>query len=116
MENVYKRVKERFEAAKKDKSFMGDIGSLLKGLERVFQVRITDQGSFYFVVKNKNIELEKGEAKNPNATIELSSETFEALEKNEADPMGAFLAGNIAVQGDIGELLRFVPLIEKLKG
>ena len=116
MENIYKRVKERFEAAKKDRGFMGEIQTLLKGLKRVFQVRITDQGSFYFVVKNGDIELERGEAKSPNATIELSSETFEALEKNETDPMGAFLAGNIAVRGDIGELLRFVPLIEKLKG
>ncbi len=116
MENIYSKVRERFETAKKDKAFMADIESLLKGMERVFQIRITDQGSFYFSVHSGKIELERGEAKSPNATIELSSETFEALEKKEMDAMGAFLSGSIAVQGDVEELLRFAPLIEKLKG
>lgn len=80
------------------------------------QVEMTDEdcgGIFYVAYMNGPFAVEPYDYYDNTAIIRVSSKVLENILSCKADPMEAFLAGEIQVEGDIGHALMLVELMKK---
>lgn len=80
------------------------------------QVEMTDEdcgGIFYIAYMNGPFAVEPYDYYDNTAIIRLSSKVLENILSCKADPMEAFFAGEIQVEGDISHALMLVELMKK---
>ena len=81
-----------------------------KGLAATFEVRFGDE-PFIVQVARGRIELDRGDAEAPDATIETDPSTFGALITGSADLADAIKAGTVQLSGDGKMFSRFLDAI-----
>ena len=80
------------------------------------QVEMTDEdcgGIFYVAYMNGPFAVEPYDYYDNTAIIKVSSKVLENILSCKTDPMEAFFAGEIKVEGDIGHALMLVELMKK---
>ena len=80
------------------------------------QVEMTDEdcgGIFYVAYMNGPFAVEPYDYYDNTAIIKVSSKVLENILSCKTDPMDAFFAGEIKVEGDIGHALMLVELMKK---
>lgn len=80
----------------------------MEGIERKIQIEITDQGSYYTILKEKQAgELQDGIIDNPDIVITTDSETIKGLINKEISPIKAFLVTKqLKVKASLEDKLR----------
>ncbi len=80
------------------------------------QIEMTDEdcgGIFYVAYMNGVFAVEPYDYHDRTAAITVSSKVLEDILSCKADPMDAFFAGNLAVDGNVGHALLLVELMKK---
>lgn len=80
------------------------------------QIEMTDEdcgGIFYVAYMNAPFAVEPYDYHDHTAAITVSSKLLEDILSCKADPMEAFFAGNLKVDGDVGHALMLVELMKK---
>lgn len=79
------------------------------------QINITgdDGGVFYLETKNGNVNVEPYDYHDRSCGITLNKENFLKLMDGKLDPVAAFTAKKLTVDGDVGKALEFSKLIKK---
>ena len=79
------------------------------------QINLTDQdpGVFYVEVKDHKISGEPYDYHDRNCAIYNTSDDFNKLISGKLDPVAAFSAGKLKVDGDIGKAVEFSNLLKK---
>ena len=79
------------------------------------QINLTDQdpGVFYVEVKDHKISVEPYDYHDRNCAISITSEDFNKLISGKLDPVAAFSAGKLKVDGDIGKAVEFSNFLKK---
>lgn len=80
------------------------------------QIEMTDEdcgGIFYVAYMNGPFAVEPYDYHDHTAAITVSSGLLEDILSCKADPMEAFFAGNLKVDGDVGHALMLVELMKK---
>ncbi len=80
------------------------------------QIEMTDEdcgGIFYVAYMNGPFAVEPYDYYDNTAVIRVSSKVLEGILSCKLDPMEAFFAGNIQVEGDISHALMLVELMKK---
>lgn len=79
------------------------------------QINLTDQdpGVFYVEVKDHKISVEPYDYHDRNCAISIASDDFNKLISGKLDPVAAFSAGKLKVDGDIGKAVEFSNLLKK---
>lgn len=86
------------------------IVSLLNGIEGTFQLHLKQSkkgpivSSFYTTLKSKkdfDVRLARGTHPKPDVALTISEEHFLELATGKATPVGAFMAGNLSVKGNM---------------
>ena len=80
------------------------------------QIEMTDEdcgGIFYVAYMNGPFAVEPYDYHDHTAAITVSSKLLEDILSCKADPMEAFFAGNLKVDGDVGHALMLVELMKK---
>jgi|YNPBryantNP2012_1023418.scaffolds.fasta_scaffold00302_14 putative sterol carrier protein len=74
-----------------------------KGLDKVFQFKITGSqaGDYYVVVKDNTCEVKEGQHPSPSVTLTMSDETWLGMVNKEISGVKAFMSGKLKVQGDL---------------
>ncbi len=81
------------------------------------QVNITGDGGgvFYVEIKDGKISAEPYEYIDRSCAITISPQSFEKLLAGKLDPVAAFTAKKLKVDGDLGKALEFANLLKKAK-
>ena len=80
------------------------------------QIEMTDEdcgGIFYVAYVNGVFAVEPYDYHDRTAAITVSSKVLESILSCKTDPMDAFFAGNLAVDGNVGHALMLVELMKK---
>ncbi len=77
------------------------------------QVNLTGKegGVFYVEIKDGKVSVEPYEYNDRNCALTLSLEDFNKLLNGKLDPVFAFTAGKLKVDGDVGKALEFSKLL-----
>jgi len=75
------------------------------------QMKITDLDNYIILINNNRMEWSKGEIPNPNLILEMNLETSAELLIN-GNPVSAYMAGKIIIEGDIAKALVLQDLID----
>jgi len=86
--------------AKMPKAF---IPEKAQGLDTVLQFKFTgrEAGDWYAVIKDSAVTVEQGAHPSPKMTLTADSDDYIALFTGKLDPMQAFMAGKLKLQGDL---------------
>ena len=74
-----------------------------QGLDTVLQFKFTgrEAGDWYAAIKDGAVTVEQGTHPNPKMTLTADSDDYIALFTGKLDPMQAFMAGKLKLQGDL---------------
>ncbi|HBF41963.1 MAG TPA: hypothetical protein DDW19_09460 [Anaerolineaceae bacterium] len=83
-----------------------------EGMKGEFQCHITgiENGEWLMRVGDAKCRITPGSVEMPLASLSLSSEDLDALLTGKLDPMKALLTGRIELKGDVGVVLKFLPM------
>jgi putative sterol carrier protein len=100
---------EKVQAKFSDPSFQ----ERMKGFSRTIQFKFTDTGDNYLMtIKEGKLEsTEKKVAPDANILIASTSELFTGIMNRTSDPMSAYFAGTLRVEGDMNDLMSLQPLL-----
>ena len=88
------------------------VGEELKGLERTLSVRLTDEGSYAFDLREgRLVNLRTGAPAHADVTITTDLATFEGLVRKEIGPMKALVMRKLVVDGSLEDKLLFRKLL-----
>jgi len=73
------------------------------GLDVVMQFKFTgaEPGDWYAIIKDGTVKVEKGAHPSPKMTLSADSDDYIKLFTGQLDPMQAFMAGKLKLQGDL---------------
>jgi len=99
------KVKARFD----DPSFQ----DRMKGFSRTIQFKFSDTGDNYLMTikEGKLVSTEKMVFREANIVIASTSELFTGIMNRTSDPMSAYFAGTLRVEGDMNDLMSLQPLL-----
>ena len=80
-----------------------------KDIDATVQFNLSgDDGAQYYVhVANGTVNVEKGTAESPTATIHMSAEDYKKMVAGELNPVNAFMMQKIKVEGDLNTVMKF---------
>lgn len=88
------------------------VGEELRGLERTLAVRLTDEGTYAFDLRESRlVNLRVGAPARADVTITTDLATFEGLVKKEIGPMKALVTRKLVVEGSLEDKLLFRKLL-----
>ncbi|HEX5469711.1 MAG TPA: SCP2 sterol-binding domain-containing protein [Gaiellaceae bacterium] len=76
-----------------------------KGLTASYRFEIAGAGTWRVEIRDGSVTVAESEER-ADCVISTDEQTFLGVVQNEQSPMGAFLAGRIRVEGDMGLALR----------
>ena len=84
----------------------------IKGIDATYQWDITGDngGKWYAKFSEGEIEVDEGEAENPNITITVSSENWMDIVNGKLNGQMAFLTGKLKIQGDMSLAMKLQSL------
>jgi putative sterol carrier protein len=105
---------------------MASVGNLFDEMPNVFdaekagdfdatvQFKLTgeDGGDWFVVIANGEIEVEKGVAESPTATLLMEAADYAAMVSGELNPMTAFMQQKVKVEGDLNSVMKFQTLFD----
>jgi putative sterol carrier protein len=85
----------------------------MKGFSRTIQFKFSDTGQNYLLtVKDGKLEqIEDKVSPEANILIATTSELFTGIMNRTSDPMSAYFAGTLKVEGDMNDLMSLQPLL-----
>jgi len=75
-----------------------------------FKLTGEDGGDWYVVIAEGEIEVEKGIADEPTATLHMEASDYAAMVSGELNPMTAFMQQKVKVEGDLNAVMKFQAL------
>ena len=83
-------------------------------ISAIIQLALTEEGGGNWLLKidPKKIDVEQGEAPEPDLTLGMAAAHFVDLFKGDISPMELFMNGQITVQGDMTLAFRFQELFK----
>lgn len=81
--------------------------------EAVIQYEISKP--MYHVIKDGKMEVHEGRAENPSITLKISDEHLVKIVKGEMNGLGAFMSGQIQLEGDMTLAQRLVGFVDQDK-
>ncbi|GAA0784792.1 SCP2 sterol-binding domain-containing protein [Marinobacterium sediminicola] len=72
-----------------------------KGLNAVFQFRISDAEPFFISIDDQNCQSSFGEHEDPNLVLHLDESTLIRVITGEQDGMSAYLKGQLRAEGNV---------------
>ena len=103
---------------------MASVGKLFDEMPNVFdaekaadydatvQFKLTgeDGGDWFVVIGDGEIEVEKGLAEAPTATLHMEASDYAAMVSGELNPLTAFMQQKVKVEGDLNAVMKFQTL------
>jgi len=85
----------------------------MKGFSRTLQFKFSDTNDAYLLtIKDGKLEsVEKKLDPAANILIATTNELFTGIMKRTSDPMSAYFAGTLKVEGDMNDLMSLQPLL-----
>jgi putative sterol carrier protein len=85
----------------------------MKGFSKTLQFKFSDTGdNFLLIIKDGKLEsIEKKVDPAANILIATTNELFTGIMKRTSDPMSAYFAGTLKVEGDMNDLMSLQPLL-----
>jgi putative sterol carrier protein len=82
-------------------------------LELVIQFDLSGDGGGHWVatIKDGAIDVDKGMADSPQATLKMDADDFAQMANGDLNPMMAFMSGKIKVDGDLNSVMKFQTLV-----
>ncbi len=82
------------------------------------QFHLTGPGGrdWYLVSDKGEVTAHDGTVENPNVTLTVSAEDWEAIQRGKLDRTQAYLGGKLKTEGDTGLLMQLEDLLSKLSG
>ena len=79
------------------------------GINATIQLNLSGEGggSWYINIADGQLSTEQGQASSPELTLDMAADDYIALTQGQADPMNLFMAGKIALQGDMSLAMKF---------
>ena len=79
-----------------------------QGLDTVLQFKFSgnEPGDWYAVIKDGKVDVQKGAHPAPKMTLSADSDDYIKLFTGQLDPMQAFMAGKIKLQGDLNMAMK----------
>lgn len=73
------------------------------GVQAQIQLNLSGEGggSYYVVVNDGSVKVEKGTLENPQMTLSTTTETALELLKGKSNPMTAVMTGKVKIAGDM---------------
>ncbi len=77
--------------------------SAIEGVNKTVQFNITgeEEGEYYIVVDDGEVEIHEGQADDPDATINTPSDVWLKVSSGELNGAVAFMSGQFQAEGDI---------------
>jgi putative sterol carrier protein len=72
-----------------------------------FDLSGDDGGQYYVQVANGEVDVQKGTADSPTATIHMAAEDYKKMVAGELNPVNAFMMQKIKVEGDLNTVMKF---------
>jgi putative sterol carrier protein len=101
LNTIFNTMPERFQSEK-----AGDLDMTIQ-----FDLSGDGGGQWYVRVNDGAIDVEKGSADSPAATMKMDADEFAKMSNGELNPMMAFMSGKIKVDGDLNSLMKFQTLV-----
>ncbi len=84
----------------------------IKDLERTILVKFTDDGSYYFTLKNSKLsDVEEGEVK-ADIIVETTTETFKNIVNKKEDALTAYFSKKIRIKAKLRDKLLLSDLLK----
>ena len=83
------------------------------GLDKVFQLDITDGDTYHLIVENGTCDIKEGASEDPDVTLIMDSQTMVNIMTGEQNGMMAFMSGKVRAEGNMmlaGKLNDLFPL------
>jgi putative sterol carrier protein len=100
--NLFDEMPSAFDAEK-----AGDFDATVQ-----FKLTGEDGGDWFVVIANGEIEVEKGVAESPTATLHMEAADYAAMVSGELNPMTAFMQQKVKVEGDLNSVMKFQTLFD----
>lgn len=75
-----------------------------------FKLTGEDGGDWYVAIADGEIDVEKGIAESPTATLHMEASDYVAMISGELNPMTAFMQQKVKVEGDLNSVMKFQTL------
>ena len=100
VENLFKHMPQAFDAA------------AAAGFEATVQFKLSGEGGgdWNVSIADGKVDVEKGVAENPTATIMMDAQDYADMISGELNPMVAFMQGKVKVEGDLNTVMKFQTL------
>jgi putative sterol carrier protein len=100
VEELFKNMPKAFDAAK------------AADFDASVQFKLTGEGGgdWYVSIADGQIDVEKGLAESPTATIMMDAQDYADMISGELNAMAAFLQGKVKVEGDLNTVMKFQTL------
>ena len=102
-------IKELF--LKVDKAFARERA---KDLDVIIQIEVIDDGLYYLVIRDGNLQIFSGKAADPRITLKAKLEDFIEIFERKLKPETAFFQGRLLAQGDIHFAMKMADLFSRL--
>jgi putative sterol carrier protein len=88
-----------------------------QGLDTVLQFKFSgnEPGDWYAVIKDGKVDVQQGAHPAPKMTLSADSDDYIKLFTGQLDPMQAFMAGKLKLQGDLNMAMKMTQFF-KMRG
>lgn len=101
LESIFSNMADHFQSDK-----AGDTNMSL-----LFDLSGEGGGQWNAQIVDGKFNVNKGPVANPDATLKMDADDFEAMSKGDLNPMMAFMSGKIKVDGDLNTVMKFQSLV-----
>ncbi len=101
LDSIFSNMSSQFQADK-----AGDLNMTV-----LFDLSGDGGGQWNAQIVDGKFDVSKGSVANPDATLSMDADDFEAMSKGDLNPMMAFMSGKIKVDGDLNTVMKFQSLV-----
>lgn len=84
-----------------------------EGVSGVVQLDLEgDDGQYYLVIENQELDIHKGRHDDPTVTIRTTAERWLKINRGEANPMTLMMMGKLRIDGSLSMATKFQSLFD----
>lgn len=91
---------------------VSDIQDVVEGWNRRIYLALTGLGDFWLEIEDGNFIMGEGTIANPHLTLTMDGDDAALIFSGDKDAQGAFMAGEIKVEGELPDALKMQSLID----